>query len=92
MMDNDISHRRPATTTLALPFQPEVIGTNRTDFTDTYGVKVTAWEIAVAKSGGGFVYVDYLNPDTGKPGMKLCYVAPVDDTWLVGSGIYTDRL
>jgi signal transduction histidine kinase len=79
-------------TTLALPFQPEVIGTNRTDFTDTYGVKVTAWEIAAAKSGGGFVYVNYLNPDTGKPGMKLCYVEPVDTSWLVGSGIYTDRL
>jgi len=78
-------------TTLAMPFQPETIGTNRTDFTDTHGVKVTAWEIATAKSGGGFVYVDYYNPDTGKPGMKLCYVAPVDDTWLVGSGIYTDR-
>jgi len=79
-------------TTLALPFQPDVIGTDRTDFTDPYGVKVTAWEIAVAKSGGGFVYVDYLNPDTGKPGMKLCYVEPVDNTWFVGSGIYTDRL
>jgi hypothetical protein len=35
--------------------------------------------------------VDYLNPDTGSPGLKLCYVAPVDDTWLVGSGIYADR-
>ncbi len=78
-------------TTLAMPFQPETIGTNRTDFVDTHGVKSTAWEIAVAKSGGGFVYVDYYNPDTGKPGMKLCYVNPVDDTWLVGSGIYTDR-
>jgi len=61
-------------------------------FTDTWGVKVTTWEIAVAKSGGGFVYVNYLNPDTGKPGMKLCYVEPAGDTWLVGSGIYTDRL
>ncbi len=78
-------------TTLAMPFQPESIGTNRMNFTDTHGVKITAWEIAAAKSGGGFVYVDYYNPDTGKPGMKLCYVAPVDDTWLVGSGIYTDR-
>ncbi len=78
-------------TTLALPFQPDMIGTDRTGFTDPYGVKVTAWEIAVAKSGGGFVYVDYLNPDTGKPGFKLCYVEPVDDTWLVGSGIYTGK-
>ncbi len=78
-------------TTLSMPFQPETIGTNRMNFTDTNGVKITAWEIAAAKSGGGFVYVDYYNPDTGKPGMKLCYVTPVDDTWLVGSGIYTDR-
>jgi signal transduction histidine kinase len=78
-------------TTLAMPFQPETIGTNRMNFTDPNGVKITAWEIAAAKSGGGFVYVDYYNPDTGKPGMKLCYVTPVDDTWLVGSGIYTDR-
>jgi signal transduction histidine kinase len=78
-------------TTLAMPFQPESIGTNRTDFADTHGVKVAAWEIAVAESGGGFVYVDYYNPDTGKPGMKLCYVTPAGDTWLVGSGIYTDR-
>jgi len=78
-------------TTLAMPFQPESIGTDRTNYTDTHGVKVAAWEIAAAKGDGGFVYVDYYNPDTGKPGMKLCYVLPVDDTWLVGSGIYTDR-
>jgi signal transduction histidine kinase len=79
-------------TTLALPFQPDLIGTDRTNFTDTYGVRIAAWEIAVAKSGGGFVYVNYLNPDTGEAEMKLCYVEPVGDTWLVGSGIYTDRL
>jgi hypothetical protein len=79
-------------TTLAMPFQPESIGTDRTGFADTYGVKVAAWEIAVAENGGGFVYVDYINPDTGKPGIKLCYVVPAGDDWLVGSGIYTSRL
>ncbi len=79
-------------TTLALPFQPEVIGSNRLNFSDTYGVKIIAWEIAVAKRGGGFVYVDYLNPDTGETELKLCYVAPVDDKWFVGSGIYTEGL
>ncbi len=76
-------------TTLALPFQPELIGTNRLEFADRYGVKIIPWEISAAKNGGGFVYVDYLNPDSGKAEMKLCYVAPVDDTWLVGSGIYS---
>lgn len=79
-------------TTLALPFQPELLGTNRLNFSDTYGVKITAWEISTAKRGGGFVYVEYLNPDTGTAGLKLCYVVPVDDHWLVGSGIYTGRL
>lgn len=79
-------------TTLALPFQPEAIGTNRMNFSDSYGVKIIAREIDTAKRGGGFVYVDYLNPDTGVVGMKLCYIAPVDDEWLVGSGIYTEGL
>lgn len=79
-------------TTLALPFQPELIGTNRLDFSDSYGVRILRWEAATAKRGGGFVYVDYLNPDTGTPGLKLCYVAPVDTEWFVGSGIYTGGL
>ena len=77
-------------TTLALPFQPELIGTNRMDFADTNGIKIIPWEISVAKQGGGFVYVEYLNPDTGATGLKLCYVVPVDDGWFVGSGIYAD--
>ncbi|PKL65322.1 MAG: sodium:calcium antiporter [Methanomicrobiales archaeon HGW-Methanomicrobiales-3] len=79
-------------TTLALPFQPELIGSNRRDFADTYGVKIIQWESAAAQRGGGFVYVQYFNPDNGEAGLKLCYVAPVDDTWFVGSGIYTDQL
>jgi len=75
-------------TTLALPFQPELIGSNRVGFEDRYGVRVTDWEIAVAQAGGGFVYVTYYNPDTGGDGLKLCYVAPVDREWFVGSGVY----
>jgi hypothetical protein len=79
-------------TTLALPFQAELIGSNRLDFSDTYGVKIIKWEISTAQRGGGFVYVQYLNPDTGAAALKLCYVAPVDDEWFVGSGIYTESL
>jgi signal transduction histidine kinase len=78
-------------TTLALPFQPELIGTNRMNFSDPYGVTITAWEITEAQRGGGFVYVNYLNPESGAPGPKLCYVAPVDGEWFVGSGIYTSQ-
>ncbi|HSQ92816.1 MAG TPA: cache domain-containing protein [Methanoregula sp.] len=79
-------------TTLALPYQPELIGSNRLDFADPYGVKILAWEVATAQRGGGFVYVDYTDPETGMAGLKLCYVAPVDDDWFVGSGIYAGIL
>lgn len=79
-------------TTLALPFQQELIGSNRLDYADTFGIGILSWEIAEAERGGGFVYVEYLNPDTGEIGLKLCYVEPVDDSWFVGSGIYTIRL
>ncbi len=79
-------------TTLALPHQPEMIGSDRFWLTDTYGVKIMQWEIPVAKRGGGFVYVHYFDPDTGDTRLKLCYVTPVNDEWFVGSGIYTESL
>lgn len=75
-------------TTLALPYQPEFIGKNRLDLEDRYGVRVILLESAAAEAGGGFVYVTYYNPDTGVDGLKLCYVAPVDTEWFVGSGVY----
>ncbi|MBR1369828.1 hypothetical protein RJ53_10205 [Methanocalculus chunghsingensis] len=75
-------------TTLALPFQPEMIGSDRGSFRDRLDVPVLLWEIDVARSGGGFVYVTYESPVTGEEGLKLCYVTPVDDAWFVGSGIY----
>ncbi|WP_292522134.1 cache domain-containing protein [Methanoculleus sp.] len=75
-------------TTLALPYQPEYIGKNRFDLEDRYGIRVILLEIAAAERGGGFVYITYYNPDTGLDELKLCYVAPVDDEWFVGSGVY----
>jgi signal transduction histidine kinase len=75
-------------TTLALPYQPEYIGENRFDLEDRYGVRIILLESAAAESGGGFVYITYYNPDTGVDGLKLCYVAPVDGEWFVGSGVY----
>lgn len=79
-------------TTLALPHQPEVIGTNRHGFRDHYGVEIIDWEIEVARQGGGFVYIVYLNPETGFEALKLCYVVPVDEEWLVGSGVYGETV
>ncbi len=75
-------------TTLALPYQPELIGSKRLDFEDGYGVRAIEWEIEVAQAGGGFVYVTYTSPATGVESLKLCYVLPAGADWLVGSGIY----
>lgn len=78
-------------TVLAHPYQPELIGTNRLNYTDRYGITVQDWVAAEAKRGGGFMYLEYLNPDTGASELKLCYVAPVNEEWLVGSGIYAGQ-
>lgn len=75
-------------TVLALPFLPEKTGTNRMDMTDRYGSPAFRLMIDNAIAGGGFNYIIYYNPDTGKDEMKFCYVLPVQDDWMVGSGIY----
>jgi len=77
--------------TLALPHQPELIGTDRSDYTDQFGCQIIRMEINAAKRGGGYVYIVYGNPDTGKNEVKLCYVSPAGDDWFVGSGIYTGQ-
>lgn len=77
-------------TALALPYQPESVGTNRWNYTDSNGVLDVRQKIDLARAGGGFAYVFYNNPETGKEEFKLCYVLPVDGSWMVGSGIYAD--
>ncbi len=74
--------------TLALPHQPELIGTNRIHYTDLFGCPIIFQEIQTAQRGGGYVNVVYYNPETGKDEPKLCYVLPAGDDWLIGSGIY----
>ncbi len=79
-------------TCLNLPFQPEMTGVDRLNFTDTYGVEAVKQEIDAAKRGGGYVYVVYENPDTGNEELKFCYVLPVMDEWFVGSGVYAGEV
>ena len=73
-------------TTLALPHQPEIIGTSRINYTDKYGSPIIRQEIDAAKRGGGYVYIVYYNPDTRSDNLKLCFVSPAGKDWLVGSG------
>jgi polar amino acid transport system substrate-binding protein len=75
--------------TLALTHQPELIGKSRIDDQDPNGVYVTRQFIDVARRGNGFLY--YIYPDLSRnmsQTLKLSYVADVDGTWFLGSGIY----
>ena len=75
--------------TLALPFEPEAIGTNRIDLKDPNGVYALPEAIDVAKSGGGFTYVIYKDPAKNMTNrLKLRYVTKVNDEWFLGSGLY----
>ena len=74
---------------LAHPIKQEVIGMNRINVSDPNGVEEVQDMIAIAQNGEGFTY--YLYPDPAKNmtlEFKLTYITKVNDTWLLGSGIY----
>ncbi|MFA4956811.1 MAG: cache domain-containing protein [Candidatus Methanoperedens sp.] len=76
-------------TTLALPYQPRLIGTDLFGLQDPFGVNYTRIEISLAQHGGGFIFYHYLNPArnmTLEP--KMSYVQKVDETWWIGVGTY----
>ena len=75
--------------TLALPFQPALVGTDLSGLRDPFGVNYTRVEILLAEHGGGFIFFHYLNPGrnmTLEP--KMSYIQKVDDSWWLGTGIY----
>lgn len=77
---------------LALPFQPDLVGTNFLPVKDAAGKLYTNTEIQLAKSGGGYLLYNYADPAgnfTVKP--KISYVRPVDDTYWIGAGVYTSE-
>ena len=77
---------------LALPHQPELVGTNRIDAQDPNGVYFIQQVIDVAKMGNGSLYYIYPDPSRNMADrLKLSYVVDVDGTWFLGSGIYADN-
>ncbi|WP_220680571.1 cache domain-containing protein [Methanofollis formosanus] len=79
-------------TTLALPHQPHLIGTDLSGLQDPYGVNYTRIEIFLAQQGGGFVYYHYPDPvDNMSVEPKMSYVRNVDETWWLGAGVYLDE-
>ncbi|WP_440956556.1 cache domain-containing protein [Methanosarcina sp. Mfa9] len=80
-------------TTLALPYQPDLIGKDLSGLQDPYGVNYTQVEIFLAQQGGGFIFYHYYNPARNmalEP--KMSYVQPVDETWWLGAGVYIEDL
>jgi len=77
-------------TVLALPFQPELVGKDRSNERDIYGALYVRDVLNVVKEdGSGLFYYTYPEPENDMtPTIKLSYVRAVDDTWWLGSGIY----
>jgi len=75
--------------TLAHPYQPDLIGKNRINARDPNGIKINQQAVNAAKFGNGFFYYIYPDPFQNMTQvLKLGYVADVDGTWYLGSGIY----
>ena len=73
-------------TTLAHPVNPETIGKKREG---ANGVFVTEMG-TVVRNGSGFYPLVYVNPDHNRTlETKMGYGVKIDDTWWLGSGIYT---
>ncbi|MBN1433096.1 MAG: cache domain-containing protein [Methanomicrobiaceae archaeon] len=87
-------------TLLAHPYQPELVGTDRSDWTDARGFPFYKASEYVAKSDGGFVAYLYPRPEGGSIDEsakgdyvpKIGCVMPVDEEWWIGSGIYLSDL
>jgi cytochrome c len=77
-------------TTLAHPVNPEKIGVNRLNETaGNVGLFLRNMS-AVARNGSGFYRFSYINPAHNRTlESKLGYAEKVDDTWWLGSGVYT---
>ncbi|RQD83702.1 MAG: calcium:proton antiporter [Methanocalculus sp. MSAO_Arc2] len=80
---------------LAHPYQPEMVGTDRFQWTDNRGLPVIRLGRDVSAKCGG--YIVYLYPKPGEDGIdeaasetyepKLGYVHPAGDDWWVASGV-----
>ncbi len=80
-------------TTIAHPFNPEMIGVNRLNETDAQGNLFIKDLMDAAIKGSGFVDFCYINPANNRTvEKKLGYVEKIDDDWWLGSGIYKGPL
>lgn len=75
-------------TSLALPYLPSAVGTNRLDLQNSEGVYINREMMAIAENGSGFFEYLWTNLISGETEPKTSYVTKVDDGWWLGAGIY----
>ena len=75
-------------TSLALPFLPSAVGTNRLDIQNSEGVRINREMRSIAENGSGFFEYLWTNPISGETEPKTSFVTKVDDGWWLGAGIY----
>jgi len=77
-------------TTIAHPVNPEKIGVNRLQEPDAEGTWFITNLREAAYNGTGFTTYAYINPvHNNTVEKKLGYAMKVDDSWWLGSGIYS---
>jgi len=77
-------------TTIAHPVNPEKIGVNRLQEPDAEGTWFITNLREAAYNGTGFTTYTYINPvHNNTVEKKLGYVMKVDESWWLGSGIYS---
>lgn len=73
------------------PRQPELVGKNLWNLTDTKGNPTIQRLINRASSGGGYERYLWKKPSTGKVAPKLGYVVKLEKwDWMLGTGLYLD--
>ena len=80
-------------TNLAHPIRPDLVGHDQRGLLDNNGVAVVRNELALAKSGGGIMYLVFQNPvHKDREELKLIYLKTVDDRLWLGSGTYLSNI
>jgi len=78
---------------LVHPIQPELVGQNLIDLTDSNGDPIIRTLLRVAQAGGGFHRYRWNKPSRSQQEDKLSYVVQLSKWgWMLGTGLYLDDI
>ncbi len=80
-------------TNLAHPIRPDLVGRDQRGLLDINGVAIVENELAVARRGGGILYLVFQNPaHEDAEELKLTIIKKLNDTLWIGSGAYLSNI